>query len=63
MKFEETPHFLIISYCLLYFGVGVASQRVLGGRPAAARLVTRTSGALMVLIAGLLLAEQLWWAR
>lgn len=51
------------SCCLVYFGVGVASQRVLGGRPAAARLVTRTSGALMVLIAGLLLAEQLWWAR
>ena len=51
------------SCCFVYFGVGVASQRVLGGRPAAARLVTRTSGALMVLIAGLLLAEQLWWAR
>ena len=51
------------SCCLVYFGVGVASQRVLGGRPAAARLVTRTSGALMVLIAGLLLAEQLWLIR
>lgn len=51
------------SCCFVYFGVGVASQRVLGGRPAAARLVTRTSGALMVLIAGLLLAEQLWLIR
>lgn len=47
-----------VSCCFVYFGVGVASQRVLGARPAAARVVTRTSGVLMVLIAVLLLAEQ-----
>lgn len=47
-----------ISCCFVYFGVGMASQRVLGARPAAAFVVTRVSGALMVGIALLLLAER-----
>lgn len=46
------------SCCVVYFGVGVASQRVLGARPAAAWVVSRVSGALMIGIAVLLLAEQ-----
>lgn len=47
------------SCCVVYFGVGMASQRVLGARPSAAFVVSRLSGGLMVMIAVLLLAERL----
>ncbi|MDT0549702.1 MULTISPECIES: LysE family transporter [Streptomyces] len=43
----------------VYTGVGTAARLVLRARPAAARAVTRLSGAAMVAIGGLLLAEQL----
>ena len=48
------------SCCVVYMGVGLGSQRVLGARPAAAQWVSRTSGLLMVGIAAGLMAEQLW---
>ena len=48
------------SCAVVYMGVGLGSQRVLGARPAAARWVSRVSGRLMVGIAAMLMAEQLW---
>ena len=45
------------SCCFVYYGVGWGSQSVLRARPAAALLVSRISGALMLGIATLLLAE------
>lgn len=47
------------SCCVVYFGVGLASQRVLGARRSAALVVSRLSGGLMVAIAVLLLAQGL----
>ena len=44
---------------VVYTGVGTAARRALRTRPAAARAVTRCSGAAMIAIAALLLAERL----
>ncbi|MFI7317555.1 LysE family translocator [Streptomyces venezuelae] len=43
---------------VVYLGVGVLARTVLKARPSAARVVTRASGAMMILIGGFLLAEQ-----
>lgn len=48
-----------VSCGLIYLLVGFGSQAVLGARPAAARAVSRLSGAIMILIAVLLLIGQL----
>ncbi|WP_454844543.1 LysE family translocator [Pseudomonas veronii] len=48
-----------VSCALIYLLVGFGSQAVLGARPAAARTVSRLSGAIMILIATLLLIGQL----
>jgi threonine/homoserine/homoserine lactone efflux protein len=48
-----------VSCGLIYLLVGFGSQAVLGARPAAARAVSRLSGAIMILIAALLLIGQL----
>ena len=44
---------------LVYLAVGVLARTVLRTRPSAARAVTRTSGAMMILIGGFLLMERL----
>ncbi|MFE0175961.1 LysE family translocator [Streptomyces sp. NPDC059002] len=44
---------------VVYLAVGVLARTVLTTRPSAARAVTRVSGAMMILIGGFLLAEQL----
>ncbi|WP_016906723.1 LysE family translocator [Streptomyces xiaopingdaonensis] len=44
---------------VVYLSVGVLARAVLRARPAAARAVTRVSGAMMIVIGGLLLAERL----
>jgi len=44
---------------VVYTSVGTAARRALRARPAAARAVTRCSGAAMIAIAALLLAERL----
>ncbi|MFF7312308.1 LysE family transporter [Streptomyces sp. NPDC008137] len=44
---------------VVYLGVGVLARTVLRTRPAAARAVTRVSGAMMIAIGGLLLVERL----
>ena len=44
---------------VVYTGVGTAARRVLRTRPAAATAVSRCSGAAMIVIAALLLAERL----
>ncbi|MEV7569509.1 LysE family translocator [Streptomyces tanashiensis] len=44
---------------VVYLGVGVLARTVLKTRPAAARAVTRASGAMMIVIGGFLLAERL----
>ncbi len=49
-----------VSCCVVYMGVGLGSQRVLGARPAAALCVSRLSGVLMVGIAVMLIAERAW---
>ena len=49
----------VASCAMVYTGVGAGARRVLGARPAAARAVTRFSGAAMVLIGGLLLVQPL----
>ncbi|MEN9892484.1 MAG: hypothetical protein RLY78_2779 [Pseudomonadota bacterium] len=46
------------SCVVVYLGVGLASQRVLGARPTAARTVTRVSGGLMIAIGVGLVGEQ-----
>lgn len=43
---------------VVYLGVGVLARTVLKARPSAARVVTRASGAMMILIGGFLLVEQ-----
>lgn len=43
----------------VYLAVGVLARTVLKTRPAAARAVTRVSGAMMIVIGGFLLAERL----
>ncbi|MEQ4724654.1 LysE family translocator [Nonomuraea sp. B19D2] len=49
----------VASCAVVYTGVGAAARRVLRARPTAAQAVTRFSGAAMVVIGVLLLAEQL----
>ncbi len=49
----------VASCAVVYTGVGTAARRVLGIRPAAARAVTRCSGAAMIVIGLVLLGEQL----
>ncbi|MCX5384569.1 LysE family translocator [Streptomyces sp. NBC_00083] len=44
---------------VVYLGVGVLARTVLATRPAAARLVTRVSGAMMIAIGAFLLVERL----
>ncbi|WAL95105.1 LysE family translocator [Streptomyces sp. Je 1-369] len=44
---------------VVYLGVGVLARTVLKARPSAARVVTRASGAMMIVIGGFLLVEQL----
>ncbi|MEU2466800.1 LysE family translocator [Streptomyces sp. NPDC012486] len=44
---------------VVYFTVGVLARTVLRTRPSAARVVTRTSGAMMIAIGGFLLVERL----
>ncbi|MGW1024738.1 LysE family translocator [Streptomyces sp. NPDC002577] len=44
---------------VVYLAVGVLARTVLKTRPSAARAVTRTSGAMMIVIGGLLLVERL----
>lgn len=44
---------------VVYFGVGILARTVLKTRPAAARAVTRVSGAMMIVIGGFLLVERL----
>ncbi|MFI1620141.1 LysE family translocator [Streptomyces lydicus] len=44
---------------VIYLTVGVLARTVLKTRPSAARAVTRASGAMMIVIGGLLLAERL----
>ncbi|GAA2587978.1 LysE family transporter [Winogradskya consettensis] len=48
----------VASCAVVYTAVGAGARRVLGARPAAARAVTRFSGAAMVVIGVLLSAEQ-----
>ncbi|MEW2527486.1 MULTISPECIES: LysE family translocator [unclassified Streptomyces] len=47
------------SCAVVYLGVGVLAGAVLKARPAAARVVTRVSGAMMIGIGGFLLVERL----
>ena len=49
----------VASCAVVYTGVGTGARLVLRARPAAARAVTRLSGAAMVVIGVLLLVEQL----
>lgn len=44
---------------VVYLSVGVLARTVLKTRPSAARAVTRASGAMMIVIGGILLAERL----
>jgi threonine/homoserine/homoserine lactone efflux protein len=44
---------------VVYLTVGVLARTVLKTRPSAARVVTRTSGAMMIAIGGFLLVERL----
>ena len=46
----------VVSCAAFYLGLGSAARRVLAARPAAARTVTRFSGAAMVVVGALLLA-------
>jgi len=48
----------VASCAVIYTGVGTGARRVLGTRPAAARVVSRCSGAAMLVIGVLLVAEQ-----
>ncbi|MEG9250335.1 LysE family translocator [Arthrobacter sp. Soc17.1.1.1] len=49
----------VASCAVIYLGVGYGARAVLGTRPAAARTVTRVSGAAMILIGVFLLLERL----
>jgi threonine/homoserine/homoserine lactone efflux protein len=44
---------------IIYLLVGYSSRAVLSTRPQAARMVSRVSGAMMILIAGMLLYGQM----
>lgn len=49
----------LVSCAAVYASVGLASRRVLGARPTAARFVSRLSGAAMVSIGAILLVERI----
>jgi threonine/homoserine/homoserine lactone efflux protein len=49
----------VVSCAVVYTGVGAGARRVLRARPAAARAVTRVSGAAMIAIGAALMVEQL----
>ena len=49
----------VATCAVVYTGVGAGARTVLQARPAAARAVTRVSGAAMIAIGALLLVEQL----
>lgn len=48
----------VLSCAVVYFAVAFGARRVLATRPAAARIVTRVSGAVMILIGVILVAEK-----
>ena len=48
----------VANCAIVYTGVGVGARRVLGARPSAARWVSRVSGAVMIVIAVVLISEQ-----
>jgi threonine/homoserine/homoserine lactone efflux protein len=48
----------VASCAVIYLVVGTGARRVLGTRPGAARIVSRVSGAVMLVLAVVLLAEQ-----
>lgn len=50
----------MLNCAVVYAGVGMGARLLLRTRPAAARAVTRVSGAAMVVIGVALLAEQLF---
>lgn len=47
----------LIACAVVYLGVGVLARTVLKARPSAARVVTRTSGAMMIAIGAFLLVD------
>jgi threonine/homoserine/homoserine lactone efflux protein len=49
----------MITCAVFYLGLGCFARKILRARPAAARAVTRFSGAAMIVIGALLLAERL----
>jgi threonine/homoserine/homoserine lactone efflux protein len=49
----------VASCAVIYTGVGTGARRVLRARPTAARALTRSSGAAMIVIGIVLLIEQL----
>ncbi|MGW4227920.1 LysE family translocator [Streptomyces sp. NPDC004980] len=49
----------LIACAVVYLAVGVLARTVLSTRPSAARVVTRTSGAMMIAIGAFLLVERL----
>lgn len=49
----------VASCAVVYTGVGMGARRVLRARPAAARVVSRVSGAAMIVLGGVLLAARL----
>jgi threonine/homoserine/homoserine lactone efflux protein len=48
----------VANCAVVYTGVGVGARTVLRARPAAARWMSRISGAAMIIIAGVLVGEQ-----
>ena len=50
----------VVNCAVVYTGVGIGARRVLGARPAAARWVSRISGAAMIVIGTVLIAEQVF---
>jgi threonine/homoserine/homoserine lactone efflux protein len=49
----------VASCAVFYLGLGSVARRVLGSRPAAARAISRLSGAAMIVVGALLLADRL----
>lgn len=49
----------VVTCAIVYSMVGLGSRSLLGARPGAARIVSGLSGVAMILVAGLLVAEQL----
>lgn len=49
----------VANCAVVYTGVGIGARRVLSARPAAARWVGRVSGATMIIIGTVLIAEQI----